>query len=302
MGKKSKPDSPDYAGAAEATAASNEAALRDQTYANRANQYGPEGSLEWTPYLTTDPSTGESVTAWRQTTSLSPELQALYDQQLGLQGQKYDVAGVAGGRLMDEYGTPIDWSGLSDWGTAPGDPNEYRQRGEDASYDSQMMRIDPQFEEQKRAMELQMRNQGLNPDDRAWQSQMASIGENYNDASMRARLAASAEGRAESQLNYGQQAQNFQLANQGRQQQFVELMQQRGFNLNEINAMISGQQVGMPTFNGYNTAGNAGGTDYSGAAQDQGNFDQAGNQSFWSGIGALAGAGANVYGSWAEFA
>ena len=51
----------------------------------------------------------------------------------------------------------------------------------------------------------------------------------------------------------------------------------------------------MPQFGGYNTAGNAGGVDYSGAAQDQGNFDQAGSQSFWSGLGSLAGAGATAY-------
>jgi len=60
--------------------------------------------------------------------------------------------------------------------------------------------------------------------------------------------------------------------------------------------MINGQQVNMPQFGGYNTAGNAGGVDYTGAAQDQGNFDQAGSQSFWSGLGQLGAAGLNAYG------
>jgi len=328
MGKKSKPDSPDYKGAAEATADSNAESIRNQTWANRANQYGPEGALEWTANQTIDPSTGEPVTQWTQNTTLSPELQKIYDQQVGLQGQRYDVAGQAGNRLMDQYGDAMDWSGMNPWGEVTpgqwtrsegdiGDPNAYRQAGEDASYESQMRRINPQFAEQKRAMELQMRNQGLTPQDAAWQSQMQGISEGFNDASTGARLAAAEQGRAESALNWGQQmgqnqnlfnqalqsnAQNFGMgntqfnqANQLRGQQFQEALTKRGFDLNEIQAMINGQQVNMPQFGGYNTAGNAGGVDYSGAAQDQGNFDQAGSQSFWSGLGSLAGAGATAY-------
>ena len=251
---------------------------------------------------------------------------------------------------MDQYGDAMDWSGMNPWGEVTpgqftrtegdiGDPNGYRQRGEDASYESQMRRINPQFAEQKRAMELQMRNQGLTPQDAAWQSQIQGISEGFNDASTGARLASSAEGRQESnqmwnqmmgqnqnlynqnlgsnQQNWSQEmgnknqmfnqalqsnAQNFGMgntqfnqANQLRGQQFQEALTKRGFDLNEIQAMINGQQVNMPQFGGYNTAGNAGGVDYSGAAQDQGNFDQAGNQSFWSGLGSLAGAGATAY-------
>jgi len=329
MGKKSKPDSPDYKGAAEATAASNAESIRNQTWANRANQYGPEGALEWTANQTIDPSTGEPVTQWTQNTKLSPELQAIYDQQLKVQGDRYNVAGVAGDRLMDQYGEAMDWGGMQGWGDVSdprytqasagiGNPNAYRQRGEDASYESQMRRINPQFAEQKRAMELQMRNQGLTPQDEAWQSQMQGISEGFNDASTGARLAAAEQGRAESALNWGQQmgqnqnlfnqrlssnAQNFGMdntqfnqANQLRGQQFQEALTKRGFDLNELQALINGQQVNMPQFGGYSQAGNAGGTDYTGAAQDQGNFDQSASQGFWGGVGDLAGAGLNAYG------
>lgn len=74
---------------------------------------------------------------------------------------------------------------------------------------------------------------------------------------------------ASNQQNFGQDLQQSQFANQMRQNQIAEAMQQRGFSLNEINALISGQQVGMPTFQGYNQAGMGQGVDYSGAANSQ---------------------------------
>ena len=57
------------------------------------------------------------------------------------------------------------------------------------------------------------------------------------------------------QQNYGQAMQGSQYANQIRQQQMAEMMQQRGFGLNEINALMSGQQVGMPSMPNFQQAG-----------------------------------------------
>jgi DNA-binding transcriptional MerR regulator len=48
------------------------------------------------------------------------------------------------------------------------------------------------------------------------------------------------------------QSANYQ--NQRRQQQISEEMQKRGFSLNEINAILTGQQVGMPNMPSFNTA------------------------------------------------
>lgn len=74
---------------------------------------------------------------------------------------------------------------------------------------------------------------------------------------------------ASNQANFSQDLQGAQFQNQMRQNQIAEAMQQRGFSLNEINALISGQQVGMPTFQGYNQAAQGAGVDYSGAASNQ---------------------------------
>lgn len=57
---------------------------------------------------------------------------------------------------------------------------------------------------------------------------------------------------AQQQFGMGLQSANFQ--NQLRQQAIAEEAQRRGMSLNEMNALLSGQQVSMPTFPGFNTA------------------------------------------------
>lgn len=81
-----------------------------------------------------------------------------------------------------------------------------------------------------------------------------------------------------------------------RQQQIAEEMQKRGFSLNEINALISGQQVGMPSMPGFNQAQRSEGNQALQAAQltgqaelDRFNAQQAATQGMMSGIGSMAG-------------
>jgi hypothetical protein len=88
---------------------------------------------------------------------------------------------------------------------------------------------------------------------------------------------------------------------QQRQQQIAEEMQRRGYTLNEINAILTGQQVSMPQQPGFSTASRSAATDYLGAGQMQGQADldrfsaeQAGLQGLMSGgIGLLG-----ISGSW----
>jgi hypothetical protein len=96
--------------------------------------------------------------------------------------------------------------------------------------------------------------------------------------------------------NFQQRMQASQYDTQRRQQQIAEEMQRRGFSLNEINALISGQQVAMPSMPGFNTAGSAQGPQMLAAAQMQGqsaldafNAEQAALQGMMSGVGSLAG-------------
>jgi hypothetical protein len=318
MGGKSS--GPDYGDLSMQQGENNAKVNRDQTYANRPDQYTPWGYTDWTNQSVIDPSTGEATTEWTQTQGLTQELQDILNKQIAIQGGRSDVAGMMTGRLGADYAQGADFNNLSPMGFNPtaqytvpegsvGDPNVFRQRGSDASYNSAMNRVTPQFDEQRRAAESKMRNQGLGPEDAAWKSQMEGIGNNENDARNQAIWGAEGAGRQESALNYAQQMGNNQnqfqqalgannqnfgqamqgsnYANQLRQQQMTEMMQQRGFNLNEINAVMSGQQVNAPNMPTFNTAAAAAPAPLAEGAVAQANADQAASP--WAGIGDIAG-------------
>jgi hypothetical protein len=116
MGKKA-PAPPDYASLAEQTAAASREATTAQTWANRADQTTPWGSLTWESSQVIDPATGQPVTKWHQNVQLTPEEQAALDAQRRVQLGKSEMAEGMMGRLpteawdTDQYGDPI---GLGD--------------------------------------------------------------------------------------------------------------------------------------------------------------------------------------------
>jgi hypothetical protein len=98
--------------------------------------------------------------------------------------------------------------------------------------------------------------------------------------------------------NYNQGMQGANYANALRQQQIAEQAQQRNMPLNELNALLSGTQVGQLQTPDFNASQSAGGVDYSGAAGQQYNAamnaysaQQAQKQGLMSGLTGLAGAG-----------
>ena len=82
----------------------NREVVRDQTFANRPDQYSPFGYTTWNPSSYRDPSTGEMTTKWEQTTGLTPELQDILNKQIAIQGGRTDIGGMLTGRLGAEYG------------------------------------------------------------------------------------------------------------------------------------------------------------------------------------------------------
>jgi hypothetical protein len=93
------------------------------------------------------------------------------------------------------------------------------------------------------------------------------------------------------QANWQQAMQQSNYANQIRQQQLTEAMQQRGFSLNEINALLSGQQVGMPQMPSFSQATAAQPAPIYQGAADAASIDAA--SSPWN---ALIGAGGTALG------
>jgi hypothetical protein len=312
--------SPDYAQAAANQGAADKEVNRDQTYANRPDQYTPWGYTKWGSTQVTDPSTGKPVTQWTQYQGLTPQLQDIYNKQVAIQGGRTDVAGALTNRMKDEFGRSMDWSGLSPMGTVPtnqftipepdiGDPNAFRQKSQDAMYNMAKSRLDPQFSGKRAELEVKLRNQGIGPEDAAYKSQMAALGQQETDAYNQANWSSVGAGRDESnamysqmmgrnqnafnqantanQANFGQAMQSSQYANQIRQQQLTEAMQKRGFSLNEINALMSGQQVNAPQMPNFSQATQANAAPIYQAAVAQGNADQAANP--MNGLMGLAG-------------
>lgn len=347
MGGKSQPN---YTQAAIAQGEANREVVRDQTFANRPDQFTPWGSVTWNPFQTIDPATGEATTAWEQTQQLTPELQSILDKQVSMQGARTDIAGLLTGRMGTEFGTPMDWRGLSPMGGVPtaqftlpedvqrnldytnapavGDPTALRARAEEAVFSKGANRLNTQFSGKRQDLEMKLRNQGIGPEDEAWKSQMAAIDRQETDAfgnlqsdAVRAGLGEQqqlfgqgttlrnmATGEADrqanffntaagqmfgmassaNQQNFGQAMQGSQYANQIRQQQLTEAMQKRGFSLNEINALLSGQQVNAPQMPNFSTASAAQPAPIYQGAVDQGNASQMAAQGLFGGLSGLA--------------
>lgn len=204
-----------------------------------------------------------------------------------------------------------------------GNSQGYIQNAGDAIYGQWSNRQEPRMQQASAQMETKLRNQGLNPGDQAYDEAMQRLSQDQNDARLMANYQATIGSGAEGSRLQGmdlaagsfanqasQQAlnQNLAIGNQGfnqqmqsanmnntvRQQQISEEMQRRGFSLNEINAIISGQQVGMPSMPSFTNAGRASGTDYTGAAQNQysaaldaTNAQNAGWANLWGGVTGL---------------
>jgi hypothetical protein len=196
------------------------------------------------------------------------------------------------GRVGKELGPAMNWNKFNPYQTGAGTGDAARQEAIDASYGQATSRLDPRFAKAKADTATQLRNQGLKPGDEAYDRAMGELGEQETDAYNQAMFSSIREGGLEGSRVHGMNLANAGFGNTVRQSQIAEEMQRRGFSLNEINALISGQQVGMPSMPGFSQAGRSQGVDYTGAAQagydasmDKYNAGQAGWNSLMSGLG-----------------
>jgi len=349
MGKKSDPPPPpDYTAAAQAQGDASKELTTQQTFANRPTINTPFGSQTWNTAAGTDPATGLPITEWTQNVNLTPQLEQALGGQMDIQNARTQTAQGMLGQMSDQFGQPIDFSGLPQAPALPGatgqvnlqrslnmeglpgmpgNAEDTRNRVEDALYQRHVRRLDPQFQREQGSLETQLANQGLTRGSEAWNNAAQDFGNRKEDAYERAMLESILAGGQEatrdfgmdlqrrqqgynetlgagnfansagvSQANldnqqFGQGIQSSEAAMRQRQQMLSEMMTQRGFSLNEINALLSGQQVGMPSMPTFNTAGvsqtpqylQAAGQQY-GAAMDSYNAEQAGINSMMSGI------------------
>lgn len=322
-GKGSAPPPPDYVGAAQLQGELSKETLNMQNFANRPTQNTPFGTVSYSTDATTDPATGQKVTAWTQNTTLAPGLQDALDDQIAIQAGRSDLAGSFMDRVRQEYGQPFDYSNMPQLTTA-NQPNSLQTNTTDyapglatgfnfgaplpqidSGYrdtvaNTLMERMQPVHERQQSQLETQLANQGFVQGSEAYKRaldelqqrqagerfnalnsageeaqrlfnmQMQTAQTGYNQNMGAAQFQNQALGQASAldlaRMNAMNQAQaqqfglNQQYANQmnqARQQAIAEQAQRRGMSLNEMNALLSGQQVAMPQMPSFTQSGRA---------------------------------------------
>ena len=242
--------------------------------------------------------------SWETQINLSPDQQAALDAQQRITMGRSNAAETLLGQANSAFQQPMDYGALPKLSSdSSGSPIQrtltntaggWREKGQSAI--EQLMA--PQLAQRRGAMESRLANQGITMGSPAWEAAMRSQG----DTETRAGLSAIDSGRLESDslfskdLQSGQfansaQQQGFDQSSQARQRAMAEMLQRRGQPLNELNALLSGQQVGMPQMPSFNPGGLAQAPNFSGAAQNQyGAALDASNASNASTTGAMNGA------------
>jgi hypothetical protein len=237
---------------------------------------------------------GNQPPTYTQTTTLSPEQQAIYNAQqqgsLGLQNLSNTAMGNASGTLANPLGftqglakvqTGINSSGVPGIPGA-GDLGGFTKQAQDAAYQQQAQYLDPQFSQQQESLDAQLRNSGAHPGDPAYDNAMKLFTNQKQQAYQSAQNNAIQQGLAEQQALFGegaqansqlfgQQAAQAQFGNQAQQQQYGQAFANAQLPLNQINALRTGAQVMPPTGQSVGTAGqpNVGAPDLQGALQNQ---------------------------------
>lgn len=255
----SPPPAPDYTGAAAATAAGNIAAAQAATKANRVNQYSPYGS---STYSQADPNDPNSQ--WSQQINLSPTgsqlLDSLNQSQLGVSGLQAGATNA----VQNTMNRPFTMDGIAPVPTA--DPAA-RQHAEDLAYQAATSRLDPQWNQRDAAQETQLRNQGLVPGGEAYDNARRDFNFGRNDAYQQAQSNAVNQGLTNQQAQF-----NMGLAaNQTGLQEGLAMYNQP---LNTLSAIRSGSQVANPQFGNVPQQQATAGPNFSGAATQQGAYDQ----------------------------
>lgn len=253
MGK-SAPKSPDPVATAQAQSGMNRDTAITQQQLNMVDQYNPWGSVTYdrTGEDTFVDSQGRTVSTpkYQQTTTLTPEQQAIFNQTQAAEGNLAGLANEQSARLQSLLGTNFEFNNddASNW-----------------AYDLASQRILPQQEKNYQALRTQLKNQGIQEGSAAWNSEMGRLTNSNTD-----------------QLN--------QLALTGRSQAFSEALAQRNQPINEITALLSGSQVSNPAqMSGASPQTSVGGVDYSGLVQQNYQNQVNAHNSKMGGIGGLFG-------------
>jgi hypothetical protein len=193
LGKKSGPKAPDPYKVSAAQTQSNKETAEYNAALNRINQTSPYGSINYTQNGT-DPNTGAPI--YSQSTTLSPELQGLFDSQIGSQRGISDAISGAIGRLPTGA---FDASGIN--------TDDIRKR----SFDSQMAMLQPKFDEGWRNLEGTMSDRGLPIGSEIWNNELTRFDTARDSAQLGASRQADQDASNEFQRQYGNKMAEYNL-------------------------------------------------------------------------------------------
>lgn len=186
------------------------------------DQHNPWGSsvYDQTGTQTIIGADGRPITVpkYTQTTTLSPEQQAIFEQGQVAQGNLAGLAADQSAAMRDYLNTPFSFTDddASQW-----------------AYDLASPRILAQQGQNEAQLRTTLANKGIREGSAAWNAEMARLTNANTD-----------------QLN--------QLALTGRGQAFSEALASRNQPINELSALMSGSQVSMPQFGATPQTGVAG--------------------------------------------
>lgn len=174
--------------------------------------------------------TDSGVTRYKRVTELSPDQQRMLD----LSNQAAVRFGEIGNEQLDRVGgrlsEPFDLSSLGD---APTANEETRQNVRQSIID----RMSPVHEQDRRRLETNLANQGIQQGSEAWRRGV----DDYNRQMTDFRLAADQQAGNEMSRTFG-------LERSARDAMINEMAQQRQIPLNELISLTQGQQVQSPSF------------------------------------------------------
>ena len=281
FGTQKAPKTPDYAGAATATAEGNKAAALTAGALNRPTQITPTGSQTWSLKEGADPNNPQPGD-WIATTSYSPEQQKLYEGQTSAQQGLVDTANVGVGGLA---GLGVG-QGLGD--VAPsftGDVSKTadqfsadRQAIADAMYANQTKYLGDQFARDDESLRSQLLSRGLTEGSAGYENALRDQQRAQNDAY------GTAANNATTQSAQMQKLMQDALLNSAATQQglytqgLAGAATEQNQPLNQILALMGGGQVSDPKLQGYGQYEQYQGADMLGAAQSRYNSGLAGAQ------------------------
>jgi hypothetical protein len=319
MSKPDAPAAPDYSELAGQQAIESSDLAAQQTAANRPDVSTPWGNLSYsTNGSSIDPATGAMVDNVSENVGLTPqEQESVTNQQnisAGETGTASNLLNTIGSQINQTPGTAPTTQSMTGAGQGMDyNPGQINQQAENAVWNQFQNMQEPLQQQQTQQQNAQLAAQGLKPGDAAYdtantnllntqfsqdqtaEDQAVGAGEQEGATEFGEANAAQAQG-------YGQEGQQLEYNNaqipQNIQNQEAELglgQEQSGYDVNLLNGLLNGQQVGMPSFPGTTSAGSGtspnllqAGEDQEQAALDSYNAQTGSANSLMQGLGSAA--------------